>query len=354
MKKKYPLVSVIIINYNGQKYLQRCLEGVFKNIYPHFEVIVCDNGSTDGSQDYIRKLSSRYKNLFLVALERNFGPSYARNKGVEKSAGKYIAFLDNDTRPEEDWLVDPVRELEEDPKLGACQCKLLLMREPGKIDYVGDYLSQFGLLVQRVQGGEEDRGQADEKVEILSAKSAAMLIRRKTFDDAGGFDPDYFIYVEETDLAWRVWLAGYHIVFIPSSRVYHEFGTSSAILGDFQQYLNKFHAPKNYLMTLYKNLGTLALLKILPVHFLLWTGVGIWFLLKKKPRLALYIFSGLGWFLLKLPKNAQKRMRIQSQRRVTDEVLLPKIMRNQPIDYFLKKLRQVHSIGNTTSFYAKK
>lgn len=353
MSEVFPLVSVIIINYNGKQYLKTCLGGIFSNNYPNYEVIVCDNGSTDGSQEYLEKLTKKHKNLFLVALGKNFGPSFARNKGVEKAKGKYFAFLDNDTKPESDWLVDPVKEMEQDPTIGACQCKLLLMKEPQKLDYAGDYLSQFGLLVQRVPGGEVDRGQVDQKVEILSAKSAAMIIRREAFEEAGGFDPDYFIYVEETDLAWRVWLSGYRIIFIPTSRVYHEFGTSSAILGNFQQYLNKFHAPKNYLMTLYKNLGIINLIKILPIHFFLWVGVASWFLVKRQPRLAWYIFLGLVWFVMNLPRNTLKRIKVQRDREITDKKLMPIIMRRQSLKYFWGKLSKVHRIGKTASFYVK-
>lgn len=353
MNKNLPLVSVVIVNYNGKKYLKNCLEGIFANNYSDYEVIVCDNGSIDDSKEYVRGLSLKHKNLFLVALDKNYGPSFARNKGVEKSKGKYIAFLDNDTKPEKDWLKEPILEMEKDLKIGACQCKLLLMNEPEKLDYAGDYLSQFGLLVQRVPGGEIDRGQIDQKVEILSAKSAAMVIRRKAFEEAGGFDPDYFIYVEETDLAWRVWLKGYKIIFIPNSRVYHEFGTSNEIMGNFQQFLNKFHAPKNYLMTLYKNLGTLNLIKILPVHFFLWVGVAFWFLVKKQPKLSWYVFSGLFWFLIHLPQNTLKRIRIQSTRRISDKKLIPIIMKRQSLTYFLEKLNKIHKIGKTTSFYVE-
>jgi GT2 family glycosyltransferase len=351
---KAPLVSVIIINYNGRKYLENCLKAVFLNVYPNYEVIVCDNGSTDTSLEMLNKLTSKYPNLKIVALDRNYGPSLARNKGVVVAKGIYLAFLDNDTQPEKNWLIDPVKEMEQDKTIGACQCKLLLMEDHKRIDYVGDYLSQFGLLVQRVPGGDIDNGQADEKVEILSAKSAAMIMRKEAFDKAGGFDPDYFIYVEETDLAWRVWLAGYRIIFIPESRVYHEFGTSNTILGDFQQYLNKFHAPKNYLMTLYKNLETSMMLKIVPVHFLLWVGVAGWFVMKGQFKLAGYILKGLLWFILHLLQNTQKRILIQKSRKISDAKLLPIIMRYQPLSYFINKLRKVHKIGNTTSFYLKK
>lgn len=345
--KKFPLVSVIIVNYNGKKYLLNCLKGVFANNYPNYEVIMADNDSTDGSIEAVEKKYGKRKNFQVLKLKKNYGPAYARNRGVEKAKGKYLAFLDNDTLTEKNWLVPLVEAMERDKSIGACQCKLLLIRERHRIDYVGDYLSQFGFLVQRVEGGEIDKGQADQKVEILSAKSAAMIIRKDVFKKAGGFDEDYFIYLEETDLGWRTWLVGHRIIFIPESRVYHEFGTSQVILGEKQNYLVKFHGTKNYIATNFKNLGKVNLIKILPLHIFLWLGIGVWFLIKGQLRSGFFIFQGIIWPILNIRKLAKKRAIIQKKRAFSDKKLLPKIMRYQSIRYFYQKLSSVEKIGQT-------
>lgn len=351
---KHPLVSVIVVTYNGKPYLVRCLQAVRANCYPNYEVIVVDNGSTDGTIDYLTQLQKEWPALSVERLGYNAGPSAARNCAAAKARGKYLAFLDNDTQPMPDWLQVPVELMEADASIGACQCKLLLLREPHRIDYAGDYLSPLGFLVQRVPGGAEDTGAFDQRAEIFSAKSAAMVMRRSAFEQAGGFDPDYFIYVEETDLAWRVWLQGYRIIFVPESRVLHEFGTSSVILGSQQNYLVKFHGCKNYISTLVKNLEFRALLWMLPVHVALWCAMAGWLVLKGSFSDACYIVQGIGWTILHTPQLWRKRQAVQRTRRVSDQHLFPKVMRHAPFNYFYKKMATSHRIGNAEGFFRPK
>jgi GT2 family glycosyltransferase len=351
---KPPLVSVIIVTYNGKPYLARCLQAVRANCYPNYEVIVADNGSTDGTTEYLAQLRREWPALSVVCLGYNAGPSLARNRAAARARGKYLAFLDNDTQPAPDWLQVPVELMEADASIGACQCKLLLLCEPHRIDYAGDYLSPLGFLIQRVPGGAEDTGAFDQHEEIFSAKSAAMVMRRSVFEQAGGFDPDYFIYVEETDLAWRVWLQGYRIIFVPESRVLHEFGTSSIILGTQQNYLVKFHGCKNYISTLVKNLEFRSLLWMLPVHVALWCAIAGWFVLKCSFTDACYIVQGIGWTVLHTPQLWQKRLAVQSSRRISDAVLLTKIMRRAPLSYFYRKMATPQHLGNAEGFFRRK
>ena len=354
MKEKLPLTSIIIVNFNGKKYLINCLNGVFANRYRNYEVIVVDNGSNDESVLTIKKIFSRKNNLKVVALSKNFGPAFARNQGVKKAKGKYLAFLDNDTFPDKNWLQLLIPEMEKDKTIGACQCKLLLLKEPDKFDYAGDYLNQWGFLVQRVEGGEKDFGQADQKVEILSAKSAAMVIRKDVFEKIGGFDEDYFIYLEETDLSWRTWLAGYRVIFIPKSRVYHEFGTTSIIDPNLQNFNVKFHGTKNYIITNFKNLGSENLIKILIPHLLLWMGIGSWLIIKRQFKSGFFVLKGIGWFFWHIKKIWRKRILIQKKRAVSDKELMPKILIPKPFSYFYKKLSLVEKVGNAEGWIHKK
>lgn len=348
-----PLVSVVIANYNGKQFLSRCLETVFNSTYKNIEVIVVDNGSVDNS---LPETKAKFNDtrLKLIALEKNFGPAYARNRGIEIAQGKYIAFLDNDTETEKDWIEKPVQVMEEDEKIGVCQCKLLLLKDPQKLDYVGDYLSQFGFLVQKATANEIDKGQYDSNFEILSAKSAAMIVRKELIDKTGGFDEDYFIYVEETDLCWRGWLAGYKAIFVPESRVYHLFGGSALSLGNAKQnYFAKFHGTKNYITTLLKNLGTFNAIKIIPVHIALWAGLAFWVLIHKKTIDSKNIFKGIFWVFMNLGLILKKRRQIQSIRVVSDRELMPRIMKKQSFNYFYKKATTAQNVGLAHGFYRK-
>lgn len=348
--KKPPLISVVIVNYNASRFLLACLEAVYQNHYPNFEVIVVDNGSVDGSIENTLKKFGDKQNFQLISNKKNLGPSLARNIGCKKAKGKYLAFLDNDTLPHPDWLVYLVKEMEADSKIGACQCKLLMAKNRKHLDYVGDYLSQYGFLVQKCQTEELDKGQYDQKFEILSAKSAGMGMRKDVFDKVGGFDPDYFIYVEETDLGWRVWLAGYKIIFVPDSIVYHEFGTTSIINPALQNYSAKFHGTKNYIMTLFKNLETINLIKILPVHIFLWLGIASWLIYKKQFKSGFYVFKGISWDLFHLPSIFKKRKKVQKQRVVSDKQIFPIVYKRIAFSYFYRKFANPKKVGHARSW----
>ena len=191
-----PFVSVVIVNYNGKEFLRDCLESVLNCNYANLEVIVVDNGSKDGSCGFVESVSLSGHNVRLIRNERNLGPSAARNQGIEIARGKYIAFLDNDTRVDPLWLRAAINSFESDPEIGACQCKLLLDGSDSVIDCVGEYLGHNGFLVQVViPGQEKDVGQYDQIGEIFVAKSAGMIARKDILIAIGKFDGDYFIYV---------------------------------------------------------------------------------------------------------------------------------------------------------------
>ena len=207
MNKKNNLVSVVVVNYNGEIYLKRCVESILKNNYSDYEIIVVDNASADGSIVMFKENFGGFDKLRIISLDKNYGPAKARNEGVKLAKGEIIGFLDNDTEVDPYWISNALKYFENDSKIGALQCKLLLLNDKNKIDYAGEYLGSLGFLVHVARYGEEDKGQYDEVKELLAAKSAGMFIRKDVFEKIGGFDDDYFIFVEETDLGWRAWLA---------------------------------------------------------------------------------------------------------------------------------------------------
>lgn len=345
-----PVLSVVIVTYNGYKYSAACIRSILaSSSVRNLEIIIVDNGSPLGDS---AKLRSTFGNkITVVPLDKNYGPSKARNEGVRRAKGEYLAFLDNDTLVEKNWAKHAIAEFERDKKLGIIQCKLLLARERKKIDYVGEYIGGNGFLVQRTKTGDLDNGQFDKKVQILAAKSAGMFIRKKAFTAAGGFDDDYFIYVEETDLGWRSWLAGYKSIFVPNSVVYHEFGTSTVILGKTKNNYNaKFHGSKNYILTLYKNLGTASLFRILPLHVFLWFGLSLYALTRGEMKNFLWINKGIWWNVWHIGRSWVKRRALQQRRVISDEDLFKIVMRQRPFSYFLNKATHKHKVGNAESF----
>lgn len=332
------LVSVVIANFNGKNYIKNCLLSIQKNTYLNWEIIVIENGSNDGSVEMLEKEFGQWPNFHLIKLEKNFGPALARNRGVAKAKGKIICFLDNDTEVDPDWIKNAIKYYENDSKVGILQCKLLMFDNRKKLDYAGEYLSSLGFLVHRAYFEEEDHGQYDKPGEILAAKSAGMFIRKDVFDKIGGFDDDYFIFVEETDLSWRSWLAGYKAIFAYDSIVFHHFSSIKKIASPaFNNRLVRFHGTKNYILTLYKNLALRNLIVILPKHIFLWFGLAFYLLLRGSLASFGNILKGIIWNFFNFRKNYLKRKVIQRNRVITDKELFEIVYKKRGIYHYIKK-----------------
>ena len=345
-----PEISIIIVNYNGFAYVERCIASVLQCSFQPFDIVVVDNGSTDDSPQKLR--ATDHPQVRVIFLDKNYGPAKARNEGVKAARGTYLGFLDNDTTVAPDYITEALRVFESDARIGAVQCKLVLMDHPEQIDYVGEYIGTNGFLVQVAPAGTQDVGQFNTPYPILAAKSAGMFIRGAAFDAAGGFDEDYFIYVEETDLCWRIWLGGYTVVFAPTSKVYHKFGTSAVILGKQKNDFNaKFHGAKNYIQTLLKNLSAPYLMRILPLHILLWLGLAWFSLLQGKWQYFLWVHQGIWWNIVYLRHNWSKRRKVQTNRRVADQELFAIVMKKRNFAYYVNKATAKHTVGNAEGFF---
>lgn len=344
MTEKEPLVSIVISNRNSGKFLLNCINSILSNVYSNYEIIIVDNASTDDSLGLVDEAHGGNPHVLIVRNKNDLGPAAGRNLGIGLSKGKYVAFLDSDTEVDRSWLHEMVKKMERDSTLGACQSKLLLMDDRTKFDYAGDYLSPFGILVQRASHGEEDRGQFSQVSEIFTAKSSSMMTRRDALLQAGLFDEDYYMFVEETDLSWRIWLRGYRILYVPKSIVYHKFGTYTnamrRISSYHAKYLYRYHGTKNYIMTCIKNFGTLSLLKALPIHLMAWIGLSLWFVAKRELPDAGLVVGGILWNLKHLDLVVRKRIHVQRfVRKVPDKVFFRSVLRKQSLLYFYRKFR---------------
>jgi len=300
---------------------------VLSTEYPSFEVILVDNASTDGSIDLVRRQFGNEPRLKIIPNSKNLGASAGRNTGSKHATGKYLAFLDPDTQVDRNWLKEAVMLMEEHPSVAAVQCKLLLLSNPSRIDYVGDFISQFGFLVQRVPLGALDTNAFRKTALIFGVKSAGMVASKLVLQKIGVFDEDYFIYMEETDLCWRVWLSGSQVAYSPTSIVYHDFGQSSKLTSERTKFLSKYHGTKNYVTTILKNTDGANLLRIAPIHIILWIGIVIWHFRTNRAQEGIWILHGIIYNLRNLRSTWRKRMLVQRQvRTVTDKIILPQVM----------------------------
>ncbi len=222
-----PLVSVIILNYNCRKnlgvVLENCLLSVFQTNYPSFEVLFVDNASTDDSVAFVERNFGEDARLRIIQNEQNFGFAEGNNIGIRKALGKYIVLLNSDTRVDPEWLTALVSTVRP-PEVGAAQSKLLQLGAPELLDCAGGFLDYYGYHFERGQG--ERGSKYDQPGEIFYAKGASILIKREVLEKTGLFDPDLFIYHDETDLCWRTRLSGYTVLFSPKSIVYHASGST--------------------------------------------------------------------------------------------------------------------------------
>lgn len=321
-----PSVSIVIATTRGGDDLVSCLTSIEAEAYPELEIVVIDNGSTDAA---VAGLPERFHRVSVLRNEENVGFVGANNQGVETSTGELVLLLNDDTVVEPGAIGTLVRTLQAHPSWAGAQAKLLRMDSPGFLDTAGSFLTATGFLVHRGSGEPEERFR--ESDEIFAAKGAALLLRREALEAVGVFDSDYFAYFEETDLCWRLWLAGWELGFAADARIQHKLGATAGLLPSaFVQ----FHSFKNRVCTLAKNLGPRRLAWMLPYHLALCVALAGWYVCRGRPRLGAAILRALGWNVRHAPQTLRKRRRVQALRRVSDEELMPRILRAAPLRTF--------------------
>ncbi|WP_187829995.1 glycosyltransferase family 2 protein [Siccirubricoccus phaeus] len=217
-----PRVTVVIPNWNGAHLLPTCLESLRCQAFRDFEVVVVENGSSDGSAAL---LARDYPEVRVVALPRNLGFAGGVNAGIAAARGAWVALLNNDTEAAPDWLAAAMAELDRRPEVSFAASKLLDFHDRRVIDCVADGFTFYGVPC-KIGEGERDAGQYEAPFPILSACAAASFYRRDLFAEIGAFDEDFFAYVEDVDFALRAVLAGHQGLAIPAARVFH-LGTAS-------------------------------------------------------------------------------------------------------------------------------
>ncbi|HMK77540.1 MAG TPA: glycosyltransferase family 2 protein [Thermodesulfobacteriota bacterium] len=244
-EQESPLISAVVLNWNGCHVLDNCLRSLYNQTYRPLEIIVVDNASTDGSVDFLRE---KFHSVHLIRNDKNLGFGAGNNIGIRASQGRYIMMLNNDTRLDPNCVEELKRSIEKDERFGACASKILLESRPDIIDGVGIVVCPDGLSFGR--GRLQKRERYDEEEEIFFASDGACLYRREMLDDIGLYDEDFFAYADETDMGWRAQLAGWKCIYSPKAIVYHHHSTSS---GGRVSFFKAFLVERNRIWVALKN-----------------------------------------------------------------------------------------------------
>jgi GT2 family glycosyltransferase len=301
-------VSVIIVNWNGADVLPHCLDALKKQSYQDFELIVIDNGSTDGSW---MDLERQYPGLKLIRLSENKGFAAANNEGVRRASGEWIALLNSDAFPEPNWLARLVEAAHHHTDFSFFGSSLVNADSPQLLDGTGDIYHVSGLAWRRHynQPFNQVGGSVEE---IFSPCAAAALYHRMIYLQVGGFDEDYFMYHEDVDLGFRLRLQGHRCLYVPDAIVYHKGSGSTSIKSDFAVY----HGHRNLVWSYFQNMPGWLLWKYLPAHIL----VNLVFVVYYSFRGQVAAIWRAKWHaLLGLPRVIRKRRAIQKERRTSLE-----------------------------------
>lgn len=301
----WPKVTVVIVNWNGERYLDRCLSSLLaQTVIPH-EIILVDNASSDASLDIVR----RYPVVRILELTENLGFARGNNVAIEAAASEseWIALLNPDAFPEPRWLEALLSAARENSKFDVFGSKLVKADKPTVLDGAGDAYHISG-LVWRMGHGAPVSSHPEYAGEVFSPCAAAALYRRRALLDVGGFDENYFCYVEDVDIGFRLRLAGYRCLFVPASVAHH---IGSATTGGRHSEFALYHGHRNLVWTFVKDMPGILFWLLLPLHVLMNLGSILWFTLQGRGRVILRAKCDA---LLSLPKMWRKRQAIQTAR----------------------------------------
>ena len=304
----WPKVTVVIVNWNGERFLDRCLAALMaQTIKPH-EIILVDNASTDGSLDVVR----RYPVVQLMLPDANTGFAGGNNLAIEASSveSEWIALLNPDAYAEPRWLETLLLAVKSHPEFDVFGSKLVNAANPALLDGAGDAYHISG-LVWRMDHGAVAPPSGEREREVFSPCAAAALYRRSTVRELGGFDADYFCYVEDVDLGFRLRLSGSRCLYVPQSVAHHVgSGTTGGQHSDFALY----HGHRNLVWTFVKDMPGILFWLLLPLHLALNLASIVWFVLRGHGAVILRAKCDA---LLGLPKVWRKRRKVQQTRRIS-------------------------------------
>jgi GT2 family glycosyltransferase len=252
-----PHVTIIVVNWNGRHQLEPCLSALRAQTYPAREIIVVDNGSTDGSVEY---MAAHFPEVRVISVQTNRGFAVANNIAIRASTSDYVALINNDAEADADWLANMIAVAEADQSIGMVACKMLFADRPAIINSTGVCVDRAGIAWDRA-GGQPDTNPAADPLEIFGPCAGAALYRRSMLDAIGLFDEEFFMYLEDVDLDWRARRAGWRCYYVPSARVLHHHSASAGEGSPFKS----FQLGRNKLWLIVKNYPFRALWRYVPL-----------------------------------------------------------------------------------------
>lgn len=311
-------VDVIVLNFNGERFLAPCLDSLRAQTYRDFAVLVVDNGSKDGSLELLR---TAYADMRLLALPENLGFCGGNNEGIRATSAEYVVLLNNDTTVEPDWLERLVAAMDAHPNVGTCASLMVRMSDRDTVDTAGDLFFTCGI------GGKRGRGASMKEflapAEVFGACAGAAMYRRRMLEDIGLLDEDFFATNEDLDLSFRARLRGYGCIYVPAV-VYHHVGGS---IGALQSRVVRL-VRRNMLEVILKNMPAALLFKYAPLILAYFAAGDLFYLLRYGPSA---IFGARLDNLRRLRRTLQKRRAIQRGRKISihalDALLTPTLAR---------------------------
>ncbi len=229
-----PIISIIVLNWNGGDHVRACIDSLLQQDYANLEIIVVDNGSTDGSVEAI----SNYRTVRLIENRENLGFAAGNNVGIREASGEYVVILNNDAELDQRCISEMKRAIDKDERYGACASKIYLKFENNVLDAAGLVVCPDGLSIGR--GRLESGDCYDREEEVFFASGCCMMCRREMLEDVkigeDYFDEAFFMYADDTDLGWRARLRGWKTVYAPNARAYHLHSASTENYSPFKAF----------------------------------------------------------------------------------------------------------------------
>lgn len=263
MTSELPTVAVIVLNWNGRAYLADCFDSLAALEYPRdrLELLMVDNGSTDESVAFIH---AQYPQVTVVETGRNLGFAAGNNAGARAAKGEYVAFLNNDAHVYPDWLSKLIEAVQSDPEV-VCAGSRLMDITGERVEFGGSSINFYGYGYQ--EGYDHANVDAYRSTHpTIFACGGAFLIRREVYVESGGLDEDYFIYYEDVDLGWRLWVLGYKVLYVGSAVVLHQHHGAKQQMPDASR---RALFERNAMLTLIKNYDDENLARVWPAAWLL-------------------------------------------------------------------------------------